>query len=542
MLLTRDIMLSAVKQAPVSIDFNEEFRRALDLMENSSKSVFVTGRAGTGKSTLLTHFRRTTEKKVVVLAPTGVAALNVGGQTIHSFFRFRPTITMEGVKKVRSESERDIYRNLDTIVIDEISMVRADLLDCVDKFLRLNGPKARKPFGGVQMIFIGDLYQLPPVVARAEREVFESLYDTPYFYGARVFQAFEMELVELEKVYRQHDEQFIGLLNAIRNRSIGDEGLEILNRRYLPEREPPSQDFYLHLTTTNDLAEQVNSKKLAELKSPARVFKGSIDGEFGREYLPTAVDLKVKAGAQVMMLNNDSAGRWVNGTIGEIARISAKRNGDCVIEVDLADGKSTVEVTPFTWEISSFFAEGGKLQSEVVGKFTQYPLMLAWAVTIHKAQGKTFDRVIIDFGRGTFVHGQAYVALSRCTSLDGIVLTRPLLKKDILMDFKVVKFLTKYQYDKAAESCSLDDKVRIIEQAIKDKAGLRIVYLKPNDEKSRRVIVPAVMGEMEYQGKTYLGVRGLCMTRKQDRTFRVDRILEIEEQAIGSGVAADNDS
>jgi len=214
------------------IDINEQFQHALDIMEDSDRSIFITGRAGTGKSTLLNHFRNVTRKKVAVLAPTGVAALNVKGQTIHSFFRFKPGITPDRVKKLRSDNSESIYRKLDAIVIDEISMVRADLLDCVDRFLRLNGPESDKPFGGVQMAFIGDLYQLPPVVTSGEKAVFQSLYETPYFYGARVFDSLDMEFVELEKIYRQHDEQFITLLNAIRNNSVNEEGLELLNRRY----------------------------------------------------------------------------------------------------------------------------------------------------------------------------------------------------------------------------------------------------------------------------------------------------------------------
>lgn len=523
-----------VKIAP-QIDLNEGFRRALLIMEDTASSVFITGRAGTGKSTLLSHFRQTTRKKVVVLAPTGVAALNVGGQTIHSFFGFRPNVTLERVKRVRPHGgEEDIYKKLDAIVIDEISMVRADLLDCVDKFMRLNGPTARTPFGGVQMVFIGDLYQLPPVVASPERAVFQSLYQTPYFFGARVFGSFHMEFVELEKVYRQRDEQFIGLLNSIRNRTIDDQGLALLNRRHVPGFEPPRGELYVHLTTTNDLAEQVNSRRLAELRSRACLFKADIAGDFGREYLPTAVELQVKPGAQVMMLNNDAEGRWVNGTIGEIASIDEEARGRQAIVVDLAEGER-VEVLPYTWKIYNYFVEDGQLQSEAVGKFTQYPLMLAWAVTIHKAQGKTFDKVVIDFGRGTFAHGQAYVALSRCTSLEGMVLARPLLKQHILMDYNVVKFLTRYQYRMAEESCPLDARVETIRRAIEKKSSLQITYLKPNDEKSRRVIRPTVIGEMEYQGQTYLGVRAFCAERGEERTFRVDRILEIAEaQTVGA--------
>jgi len=512
----------------IQIDINAQFQHALDIMENSDRSIFITGRAGTGKSTLLDYFRRVTRKKVAVLAPTGVAALNVKGQTIHSFFRFKPGITPDRVKKLRSaDGSESIYHKLDAIVIDEISMVRADLLDCVDRFLRLNGPESDKPFGGIQMAFIGDLYQLPPVVTSGEKVVFQSFYETPYFYGARVFDAFDMEFLELEKIYRQHDEQFITLLNAIRNNSVTEEGLEILNRRYQPEFEPSMDDFHVYLTTTNRLAEEINDKRLAGLKGKLYTSTGSIEGDFGREYLPTAIELQVKVGAQVMMLNNDTEGRWVNGSIGKITGITQNRKGEDIIIADLADGEE-VEITPFTWEIFRFFVEAGGLQSEVIGTFTQYPLMLAWAVTIHKGQGKTFDRVIIDIGKGTFAHGQMYVALSRCTTLGGIVLKKPALKKHIWTNYQVMDFLTKYQYKKAEQSYPVDSKIEVISKAIENEASLEIVYLKPNDEKTTRVVRPEAVGEMEYHGKKYLGMRAFCLKRNKERTFRIDRILEIE--------------
>jgi len=512
-----------------SIELNEQFRRALDLIEHTSKDIFITGRAGTGKSTLLDYCRRTTAKRVAVLAPTGVAALNVKGQTIHSFFGFKPSITPDNVKKVRfADGKQNIYRNLDVIVIDEISMVRADLLDCVDKCLRLNGPRADKPFGSIQMIFIGDLYQLPPVVTGAERTAFNSLYQTPYFYSAKVFESLDMEFVELEKIYRQRDEQFIGILNVIRNNTVTEDQLELLNQRCLSEFEPPPDGFYVHLTTTNKLADEINARQLARLRSPLHVFTASIKGEFRAEYIPTAVDLRVKTGAQIMMVNNDSDGRWVNGSIGKIIDVIKDSKVDYVIVVELSDD-AMVEVTPYTWEIFKLFAEDEQLKSEVIGRFTQYPVMLAWAVTIHKSQGKTFDRVIIDIGRGAFAHGQTYVALSRCTTLDGIVLKKPILKKHIWTDYKVVKFLTKYQYDKAAQDLPVDDKVEVIKRAIENRALLEITYLKPNDEKSRRVIRPEMVGEMEYQGRDYLGVRAFCLKRSEERVFRVDRILEIRE-------------
>jgi ATP-dependent exoDNAse (exonuclease V) alpha subunit len=521
-------MRKSKPNAPV-IELNDEFKQALELMENSSKSVFITGRAGTGKSTLLTHFCKTTRKKVVVLAPTGVAALNVKGQTIHSFFKFRPNMTPERVRKLRKGDDgKNIYKQLDALIIDEISMVRADLLDCVDKFLRLNGPLENKPFGGIQMIFIGDLYQLSPVVTSSDKEIFSSLYKTPYFYSARVFEFFEMEFVELQKVYRQHDEKFIDLLNSVRNNTITEKGLTLLKQRYDPQFEPEPGEFYVYLTTTNAMAETINAAQLAKLDSPALLFTGEIEGEFGKENLPTAIDLKIKPRAQIMMLNNDTEGRWVNGSIGEVKGMIHNNKGEDVIIADLNDG-STVEIEPYCWEIYRCFVDEGQLASEVIGTFTQYPLMLAWAVTIHKSQGKTFDNVIIDIGRGAFAHGQTYVALSRCTSLEGIVLIKPLQKKDIWTDFKVVDFLTRYQYKKADKANPLSEKMALLEKAIKNKATLKITYLKPNDEKSVRSIRPETMGEMGFAGKSYLGVIAFCLMRNQLRTFRVDRMLEIEE-------------
>jgi len=516
------------RNGQATVELNEQFEHALDVMEHTDKNAFITGRAGTGKSTLLDYFQRTTNKNVVILAPTGVAALNVKGQTIHSFFRFKPGITIDQVKIVRSgDSAKNTYKHLDAIVIDEISMVRADLLDCVDEFLRLNGPRSDRAFGGVQMVFIGDLYQLPPVVVGTEKEIFGSVYETPYFYSAKVLDSLEMEFVELEKVYRQRDEAFVNLLNAIRNNSVTEEELALLNQRCMPEFEPPADGFYVYLTTVNKLADEINSRELARLNTTLYTFAGRIEGRFSAEYLPTSVDLAVKVGAQIMMVSNDPHGRWVNGSVGKVTSM-IRGNGEDTVVAELADGQ-IVDITPYTWEIYKFSAREGHLQSEVIGRFKQYPLMLAWAVTIHKSQGKTFDRVIIDIGRGAFAHGQTYVALSRCTTLGGIVLKKPILKKHIWADYKVVKFLTKYQYDKAAHRLPVDAKVELIRRAIENGALLDITYLRPNDEKSRRLIRPEVVGEMEYSGRSYIGVRAFCLRRNEERVFRVDRILEIRE-------------
>lgn len=506
------------------IEINQQFKAALDLLEGSDENVFITGKAGTGKSTLLTCFRERTKKSLVVLAPTGVAALNVQGETIHSFFRFKPNITVEEAEKIAARVKNSaLYKNIDLAVIDEISMVRADLLDCVDAFLR-KVLKKRKPFGGLQMVFIGDLYQLPPVVTSHDREHFSAAYESPYFFSSRVIAGgeFTLHFIELEKVYRQKDAEFIELLNAIRNNSITAEQLGILNGRV---NLNCSQDDagYIYLTTTNDAARKVNHEKLSALTTKLFTYSAAVAGNFDGRLAPADMELSLKAGAQVMFLNNNADGLWVNGTIGAVEDIDEQE-----IIVRTQDGYQ-VSVEPYKWTLYRYIfeKETKRLLQENIGSFIQYPLNLAWAVTIHKSQGKSFDRVIIDLGRGTFAHGQAYVALSRCRTFSGMVLAAPLKKGHIIMDGKVVAFLTQFQYAASEGRCPLDEKIQFIEGAIRDKRPVHITYLKPNDEKSRRTVKPSYVGEMEYQGKRYIGMEGYCMQRQETRVFRVDRILEI---------------
>lgn len=533
-----------------TIELNDEFRKALRLMEKTNRNILITGRAGTGKSTLLEYFVRNTKKSVAVLAPTGVAAVNVGGQTIHSFFGFKPDITLDKVRKKYDP----LYKEINALVVDEISMVRADLFDCVNKFLRLNGKDPQKSFGGVQMILIGDLYQLPPVVTSKEKEVFRTYYQSPYFFDAHSFNRNNIEFIELEKIYRQKEQGFINLLNAIRNKSVTEQDLAEINRRFFPSFQPPAGKLYINLTTTNALADSINADELSKLPGEGRTFKGRLKGNFERSHLPTEENLQLKEGAQVMLLNND--GRWINGTMGKIVSIRKvqretekaggtagketpenkeknKGNWDNKekenIEVQLETGE-TVSVGRHRWDLLQvkYSPATRSLVSESIGSFTQFPLRLAWAVTIHKGQGKTFEKVIIDIGKGTFTPGQAYVALSRCTSLEGIVLRKPLEKKHIWMDWRVVKFLTNCQYSKAEKTLSLPDKMALIKEAIKSKAQLSITYLKSNDTKSRRLITPQKVGTMEYLGRTYDGVEAYCHLRKEERVFRVDRILEVK--------------
>jgi ATP-dependent exoDNAse (exonuclease V) alpha subunit len=508
------------------IELNEAFKKALYYMEETERPVFITGRAGTGKSTLLGYFRERTRKDLAVLAPTGVAAVNIRGQTIHSFFNFRPDITPHSVREVRPRNT-DIYKRLDAIVIDEISMVRADLLDCIDEFLRLHRKKRSVPFGGVQMIFIGDLYQLPPVVTSKEKSLFKEYYSSPYFFSSKAFEGLDMEFIELEKVYRQSDEGFIRLLNLIRNNTISDDEIAVLNERYL-EDFTPGEEFYIYLTTTNESADRINRERLDGIRAKEFAYKGILDGDFGEKDLPTSMILKVKAGAQVMLLNNDTLGRWVNGSLGKIVEIERQKDEPDIIWVEL-DGGITVDVKPYRWEMFEFSYDKAsrRIVSDVVGTFVQYPLRLAWAITIHKSQGLTFDRVIIDIGKGTFSHGQLYVALSRARSLGGIFLKRPIMRKDILMDRRVVRFVTRYQYSISERRLPLEEKKAILGEAISGRRAVEIVYLKSKDEKSKRVIIPIEMGEMNWNGKAFNGLRAYCTERGDERVFNIEKILDL---------------
>lgn len=516
-----------MKSSDKPLDLNEQFLHALTIMEDTDKHAFITGRAGTGKSTLLQHFRNTTKKNIAVLAPTGVAAVNVKGQTIHSFFGFKPDITPDMVKGMRPK-EKFIYKKLDAIVIDEVSMVRADLMDCIDGFLRIHGKSKSLPFGGLQMIFIGDLYQLPPVVTSRDKAVFGSIYRSPYFFDAMAFGiGFDMQFIELEKVYRQKDDSFLSILNAIRNNTATEDDISAINARYMPDFHD-DKGFYIYLTTTNDLADSINTRRLADLKGKEYSYHGLIDGDFNAKDLPTGLDITFKTGAQVMLLNNDSIGRWINGSIGKVAGIKKTKGEPDVIRVELQGGE-TVDVEPYTWGMYEFHYDkkSGTVISDVTGTFTQYPLKLAWAVTIHKGQGMTFEKVVIDIGRGTFSHGQLYVALSRCTTLEGIVLKKRVMKKHILMDWRVVGFVTGYQYRQAESRQPLAERVSLIEQAIREGKQLEILYLKTKDEKSRRTITPSFVGELEYNGRRFPGVKAYCNHRMEERVFHLERILDM---------------
>lgn len=518
------------------IEFNEQFSKALHMLQHGGRNVFVTGKAGTGKSTLLRYFRGHTSKKIVVLAPTGVAALNVAGETIHSFFRFKPGTTPDKVRKARKK-DAEVYRELDAIVIDEASMVRADLLDCVDAFMRANGREPGSPFGGAQLILFGDLYQLPPVVTSSERELFKSYYRGPYFFNARAFEKTGLEYVELEKIYRQKDQGFIDILNAIRNNSVGPAQLAALNRRVGADVESAGRGAVVRLLTTNADAAEINNERLRAIDGRAHVYKALIGGEFSRDSYPADEELHLKAGAQVMLLNNDADGRWVNGTMACVADIMKGPPGEPdVVHVALPDG-SVEPVEPHAWELFHFTydAETKKIKSETAGTFLQYPLKLAWGVTIHKSQGKTFNRVIIDLGRRAFAAGQTYVALSRCTALEGLSLAREVRPSDVMTDWRIVRYVTGRQYGASEEAMPLAEKVKVIERAIAEGKCLEMTYLKAGDEKSRRVVKPLAVGDRTYMTSKFTGLEAHCFGRGGTRMFRVDRILELKPVAPDTG-------
>lgn len=495
-------------------------------MEQGSRHLLITGSAGTGKSTLLSHFCESVDWDPVVLAPTGVAALNVNGQTIHRFFGFGIDVTPEAVARRRGKPRNvKLYRNLRTLIIDEVSMLRADLLDCVDLFLRRYGPRPNSRFGGVHMVFIGDLYQLPPVVTGMEQKALREFYASPHFFSARALEDVELEIIELTQVFRQRDREFVRLLNRIRKNSLEDGDLDRFNQRVDPRFEPPEGQGYITLTGTNRQAGLINRDRLEGLRAPEHQFDAVIEGDFSREYYPTEAQLRFKAGAQIMLLNNDSAQRWVNGSIGVIEGVQIG-GGEAFVLVRLADSGRRVRVDPYEWELIRFEAREGSIVSRPAGTFTQFPFRLAWAVTVHKSQGKTFERMVIDLDR-VFAAGQAYVALSRCTSLEGLTLTRPLPEGAIRCDWRVQRFLTGEQYKRAERALSAGAKLEIIEQVIADGGELDIEYLKANDVRTRRRLRPLEVGTRSYSGKEFLGMRAYCMLRQDERTFRIDRILSL---------------
>jgi hypothetical protein len=419
----------------------DEFRHALDLLAGG-KHVFLTGKAGTGKSTLIRQFMAQTDRAVVVVAPTGIAALNVDGYTIHRLFGFRTTTTLNDVRggAYRPGRFTKTLASLDTLIVDEASMVRADVFDMVAAALSRFGPQPGTPFGGVQIVLVGDLYQLPPVVSEGEAGYFSTTYETPYFFSANSFVRDDFPTVALTTVFRQlGDDRMTAILNEIREGVLLGHAHEQLNARTNPDFVPPEDEFWMTLAPTNRLVTARNRQQLERLPGDELIHHARASGDLSLFDPPVEETLRFKVGAQIMMLNNDQGNRWVNGTIGRVIGVDYDRYG-AVVDVEFADG-SCAEVTPYTWEATRPVVSGGSLSREVIGSYTQLPFKLAWAITIHKAQGQTLERLVVDLSGGMFSTGQLYVALSRCTSLSGLVLKRPVLPKDLKTDRRIARFL-----------------------------------------------------------------------------------------------------
>ena len=403
-------------------------------IETTRENIFVTGRAGTGKSTLLNHLSWNTSKQVVIAAPTGVAALNVGGQTIHSLFRL-PIGVIADQEIEHSTELRKLLNTIDTLVIDEVSMVNADLLDAIDRSLRQARQRKREAFGGVQIVLFGDPYQLAPVPGDSdERAYFADHYRSLWFFDAKVWDEADLKIYELTTIHRQHEGEFKYMLNAVRH---GMVTAEIAGRLNSTGARPAPTDGAITLATTNATVNRINATELARLPGRTLTAKAEVSGEFGGRAYPADEKLELKLGAQVMFLRNDSDQRWVNGSVGTVTKIQ-----DTVfVEVDGEEH----EVQPTVWEKHkySYSPLTKQLRKDIVGEFTQFPLRLAWAVTIHKSQGKTYERAIVDLGQRSFAPGQTYVALSRISALDGLYLTRPLRPSDIIVDENVQRFMSR---------------------------------------------------------------------------------------------------
>lgn len=463
------------QQATIDTD-NLEFQNALKLIQYTRQSVFLTGKAGTGKSTFLRYLCGLTKKKHVILAPTGIAAINAGGSTLHSFFKlpFHPLLPDDpqySPKRIKdtlryNSSHRKLLQDVELIIIDEISMVRADIIDFIDKVLRIYSRNLREPFGGKQILLVGDIYQLEPVVKSDERDILNRFYPNPYFFSAKVFQEMELVSIELKTVYRQQDKAFIHVLDRIRNNTTEAADLQLLNTRLHATYPDNGNEMYITLATRRDNVDFINEQHLNALPGESVKLKGSISGEFPESSLPTSLELELKPGAQVIFVKNDMEKRWVNGTIGIVSALD--ETGEHIY-ITTEDGtEHDVELTQWNNIRYHYNEKEKKIEEEVLGTFTQFPIRLAWAITIHKSQGLTFNRAVIDLTGGVFSGGQTYVALSRCRSLNGICLKREITRSDIFVKPEITQFATKFNNQQAIE--------RAIKQAQADIQYVQTVH------------------------------------------------------------------
>lgn len=431
---------------------NQELQRALQIVRFTRNSLFLTGKAGTGKSTFLRYIAAHTKKKRIILAPTGIAAINAGGSTLHSFFKlpFHPLLPNDSrysPRNIRStlKYNRDkvkLLREVELIIIDEISMVRADIIDFIDRVLRVYNHNMREPFGGKQLLLVGDVYQLEPVVKEEDRQLLAPFYKSDYFFNALVWQEMSLVSIELKKVYRQKDAQFIGILDHIRTNTVSSADLARLNQRVSPAEPQDDGKLSITLSTRRDTVDYINSRQLDRLPGKEVALKGKITGEFPDSSLPTTMELRLKPQAHVIFIKNDMTHRWVNGTLGVVVGIEA---GGDALTIATDDGNEyVVEREKWSNVRYHFNEEEKKIEEEEIGTFVQFPVKLAWAITVHKSQGLTFSRVNIDFSGGVFAGGQTYVALSRCTSFEGLTLREPIRRNEVFVNSRVVDFARSY--------------------------------------------------------------------------------------------------
>ena len=560
---------------------NKEFQDALQLITHTRQSVFLTGKAGTGKSTFLKYICNHTKKKYVVLAPTGIAAINAGGVTLHSFFKlpFRPMLPDDPDLSLSHgrifeffkypKEKRKIIAEVDLIIIDEISMVRADIIDCVDRILRVYSGNMRLPFGGKQLLFVGDVFQLEPVVPSDQKEILSLFYASPFFFSARVFKDINLVPIELQKVYRQTDPVFINVLDRIRNNAARKQELDTLNGRYFPSFEPQNEDMYITLATRRDQVDFINEKKLAELPGEEYVSVGKIEGDFPESSLPTQLNLSIKEQAQVIFIDNDYERRWVNGTIGMVSGIDENGNVYVLLESVL---EHLVEPTSWRNYKYKYNEKERRIEEEIVGTFEQLPIRLAWAITVHKSQGLTFSRVVVDLTGGVFAGGQTYVALSRCTSLEGLVLKSKISSRDIFIRKEIVEFSqifnnqaliekslkeseAELQYGRAAQGFRLGNMQEAVEAfaaAVSKRNELdnpmvqRLLRLKLQALNSQKAQIKALREELhslretqkEYAHEYYL-MGNECITKAHDANAAIrcfDKALNLNPNYVEAWV------
>lgn len=466
---------------------NFELDVARFIVEKTDMSLFLTGKAGTGKTTFLREVVRYTKKKCIVLAPTGIAAVNAGAMTIHSFFQFGLGPFVQGVIEPKSDfrinkSKLELIRHLQLLIIDEVSMVRADLMDHIDVELR-RIRRNSKPFGGVQLLMIGDLQQLPPIAHGGEDELLRQYYKTLYFFSSSALKSMKYSCIELKNVYRQTDGHFIDILNHARDCTLTSQDISDLNARYIPGFSPKPEDGYIRLMTHNRQVDYVNETELEKLDSKPYTFVAAVTGTFPEESYPTANSLTLKKGAQVMFIKNDPERRFINGTLGEVKSIDKNS-----IAVRLAESGTIIDVEPVEWQNIryQFDEESKEISSKQIGRFKQYPLKAAWAITVHKSQGLTFDKAIIDV-HAAFSPGQAYVALSRCRTLDGLVLSSPVSASVFMRDNAVdayMNYISRPVEELAFSSCY---EYFEYEKKLEPEAVAPVKKVKVNQEKPKKV-------------------------------------------------------